>query len=243
MAKENFDEALRRLLLHEGGYSNHPSDPGGPTKYGITLANYRRHVKADATAADMRAMPKERAVAIYRAHYWDALRCDDLKSGIDYAAFDYGVNSGVGRAAKVLQRLLGLPDDGRMSQTLVSAVNRQDAAAMVARICDERLAFLKSLKTWPVFGAGWGRRVSEVRSAALAMARASQAAAAPARTAPAPSSLRTIAAGTAVVIGAGSGGYPFGFAVGGAVIAAAAFAAIVWIVRAHRRRRDAEALR
>lgn len=170
MAAATFDDALRRLLVHEGGYAHHPSDPGGPTNFGITIHDYRKYVKPDASAADVRAMPLSDAKAIYRDKYWSALRCDELPLGVDYAVFDYGVNSGTARAAKVLQRLLGLPDNGRMSDALVAAVTAHDAAGLVARLCDERLAFLKGLRTWPVFGAGWGRRVAEVRRAALAMA-------------------------------------------------------------------------
>lgn len=174
MAASSYDDALRRLLVHEGGYSNHPSDPGGPTKFGITIADYRKYVKPDADADDVRAMPLDHAKAIYREKYWRALRCDELPAGLDYAMFDYGVNSGVSRAAKVLQRLLGLPDDGRMSDALIEAARAQDAAGLVARLCDERLAFLKRLRTWSVFGAGWGRRVAEVRRAALALANGAQ---------------------------------------------------------------------
>lgn len=171
MAATTYDEALRRLLLHEGGYSNHPSDPGGPTKFGITIHDYRKHVKPDASADDVRAMPLDHAQAIYREKYWKALRCDELPAGLDYALFDYGVNSGVSRAAKVLQRLLGLPDNGRMSDAVIAGVAACDAADLIVRLCDERLAFLKSLRTWPVFGTGWGRRVADVRRAALAMAK------------------------------------------------------------------------
>jgi lysozyme family protein len=174
MAATIFDDALRRLLMHEGGYSNHPSDPGGPTKFGITIHDYRKYVKLDATADDVRAMPLADAKAIYREKYWDALRCDDLPAGLDYAVFDYGVNSGITRAAKVLQRLLGLPDNGRMSDSVIAAATARDAADLVALLCDERLAFLKRLRTWPVFGAGWSRRVAEVRRAALAMANGAE---------------------------------------------------------------------
>ncbi len=171
MAASSYDQALRRLLTHEGGYSNDARDPGGPTNFGITLADYRRYLKPDADAADVRAMGVEDAKAIYRAHYWNALRCDELAAGLDYALFDYGVNSGIGRAAKVLARLLGLPDDGRMSDAAIAAAGAAPASALIGQICDERLAFLKGLRTWPVFGAGWGRRVAEVRAAALAMAK------------------------------------------------------------------------
>jgi len=174
MAATSYDEALKRLLAHEGGYSNHPSDPGGPTNFGITLADYRKYVKPNASAADLRAMPLEHAKAIYRDKYWDALRCDELSAGLDYAVFDYGVNSGIARAAKVLQRQLGLPADGRMNNQVLTAAKTREPKGLITALCDERLAFLKGLRTWPVFGNGWSRRVAEVRRAALAMADGAQ---------------------------------------------------------------------
>ena len=94
MSASSYDEALRRLLAHEGGYVNHPSDPGGPTNFGITLADYRRYLESAATAADVHAMKVADANAIYRAKYWNAQRCDQLPPGVDYSIFDYGVNSG-----------------------------------------------------------------------------------------------------------------------------------------------------
>ena len=171
MSASTYDEALRRLLAHEGGYVNHPSDPGGPTNFGITLADYRRYRKPDATAADVRAMKVGDANAIYRAKYWNAQRCDQLPAGVDYSIFDYGVNSGTGRSGKVLRRVLGLPDKTSLvNDEVLRAVAKRDPKALVAAINDERLAFLKHLKTWPVFGAGWSRRVAEVRSVSLRMA-------------------------------------------------------------------------
>ncbi|HWK97653.1 MAG TPA: glycosyl hydrolase 108 family protein [Pseudolabrys sp.] len=176
MAKRIYDRALAALLAHEGGYTNHPSDPGGPTNFGITIADYRKYVKADATAADVKAMSVADAKTIYRARYWDAQRCDELPAGVDYAVFDYGVNSGIGRSGKVLRRLIKLPDSThKVSDEVLAAARRADAEALVAAICDERLRFLKSLKTWPVFGKGWGRRVAEVRAAALTMAKSASA--------------------------------------------------------------------
>jgi len=170
MASLSREPALAKVLEHEGGYTNHPADPGGPTNFGITIADYRKYVKADARAADVQAMRLDEAKAIYRAAYWDAMRCDELPAGLDYATFDYGVNSGVGRAVRVLQRLLHMADDGRMTDTVIAAVDQRDPAELIAALCDERLAFLKKLKTWPVFGAGWGRRVADVRTIALGMA-------------------------------------------------------------------------
>jgi lysozyme family protein len=171
MARATYEVALKRLLAHEGGYSNHPSDPGGPTKFGITIHDYRNYVKPNATAADVRAMRVDEAKAIYRSKYWDAVRGDELPAGLDYAVFDYGVNSGTVRAIRVLRRLVGFPEKGLVTNALLAAVRKRDAADLIARLSDERLAFLKQLKTWPVFGRGWARRVAEVRVAALAIAK------------------------------------------------------------------------
>ena len=171
MARSNYDECLRRLLAHEGGYTNHPSDPGGPTNFGITIFDYRKYVKPNATAADVRAMKIDEAKAIYRAKYWAAQRCDDLPPGVDDSVFDYGVNSGIGRSGKVLRRVVGLPDNTSViNDEVLRAVAKRDAKAIIVAINDERLRFLKGLKTWPVFGAGWGRRVSEVKAFSLQLA-------------------------------------------------------------------------
>lgn len=170
MSAASYPEAIRRLLASEGGYVNHPSDPGGPTNFGITLADYRRYMKPDATAADVRAMKVEEAKAIYREKYWRAVRSDDLPAGVDYCVFDYAVNSGTGRVPKVLQRVLSIGVTGRMDEATVAAVRKREARDVIQAICDERLRFLQGLKTWPVFGKGWSRRVGEVRAAALALA-------------------------------------------------------------------------
>jgi lysozyme family protein len=171
MVASTYDAALRRLLAHEGGYVNHPSDPGGPTNFGITLADYRRYVKPGATAADVKTMKLAEAAQIYRAKYWGAMRCDELPAGVDYCVFDYCVNSGTGRVPKVLQRLTGSSVTGRMDDALVRAVKARDPRTMVAAVCDERMRFLQGLKTWPTFGKGWARRVREVRAAASALAQ------------------------------------------------------------------------
>ncbi len=254
MAAETYDEALRRLLVHEGGYSDHPSDPGGPTKFGITIHDYRRHVKPGAVAADVRAMRIDEARAIYRSKYWDALRCGELPAGVDYAVFDYGVNSGIGRSGKVLRRVLRLSDATHVvSDGVLAAARGRDAAALVEAICDERIAFLRRLKTWPVFGRGWDRRVAEVRAAALAMAaRASPGAVA--QVGPAPgkgevprprvaqqaSAAAVAAAGAAAAVEARTAGA--GLAVAFAIAATAAVlatAAWLWWRRRQRRLQDA----
>jgi lysozyme family protein len=125
MATTSYEVALARLLADEGGYSNNPRDPG-PTKYGITIGDYRRYVKPGASAEDVRAMTVGEATAIYRSKYWDALRCDELPAGVDYAVFDYGVNSGIGRAGKVLRRLLALADNtAAVTPEVIAAAGRK----------------------------------------------------------------------------------------------------------------------
>lgn len=170
MASSTYEDALARVLAHEGGYSNHPDDPGGPTNYGITIFDVRAYVKSDASAEDVRHLSLAQAKAIYRNKYWDVMRCDDLPAGVDYAVFDYGVNSGVGRAGRVLRRCLGIADDtAKVADVVISAAGKIEPRMLVTRICDERLKFLQGLRTWPVFGKGWGRRVADVKAAALAM--------------------------------------------------------------------------
>ena len=166
----NYEFAIKNVLLHEGGYTNEKSDPGGPTNWGITIYDARAYWKPGATANDVRAMPLEVAKKIYKEKYWDAVEGDDLPAGVDYAVFDYGVNSGVSRAAKVLQHAVGVQVDGHIGPKTIAATAKTDIPALINVICDERLHFLQGLKIWPVYKNGWSRRVKEVRAAALHMA-------------------------------------------------------------------------
>ena len=171
MAASSYDDALARVLVHEGGNDDDPRDPGGRTSRGILQSEWDLWRKTHAgLPGDVWQAPQKEIEAIYRQKYWDALRCDELPAGVDYAVFDYGVNSGIGRAAKVLQRLIGVDVDGEIGPNTIAAAKRAKASQLIDGICDERLAFLQGLRTWPTFGKGWGRRVREVRTSALAMA-------------------------------------------------------------------------
>lgn len=170
--RSSYDQCLERVLAHEGGYTDDPRDPGGPTNFGITIYDYRKYVKAAATAADVQRMSLAEAKNIYRSKYWDALSCDDLPAGVDYTLFDYGVNSGIGRAGKVARRVLGLSDaDWRINSDVIAALKKSEPTKVIVSINDERLQFLKSLRTWSAFGVGWGRRVAEVKAFSLELAR------------------------------------------------------------------------
>jgi lysozyme family protein len=171
MAASSYDEALARLLVHEGGNDDDPRDPGGRTSRGILQREWDAwRGSHPGLPADVWRAPQDQVEAIYRQKYWDALRCDDLPAGVDYAVFDYGVNSGIGRAAKVLQRLVATAADGEVGPDTIAATKLASAPQLIEAICDERLAFLQGLRTWPTFGKGWSRRVREVRAAARAMA-------------------------------------------------------------------------
>jgi lysozyme family protein len=125
------------------------------------------------TAADVKAMPLWFAKAVYKAKYWDAEKGDALLAGVDYSIFDYGVNSGIGRSGKVLRRVLGLSDSTSVvSDDVLAALSKRDAKAVVIAINDERLRFLKGLKTWDAFGVGWERRVKEVKAFSLHLVEA-----------------------------------------------------------------------
>jgi len=249
MAASSYDAALARLLAHEGGYTNHPADPGGPTNFGITIADYRKYVKPGASAADVRAMTVEEAKAIYRDKYWAAQRCDVLPAGVDNAVFDYGVNSGIGRSGRVLHRVLGLRDDDwRTGDDVLAALARRDTGKVIVTICDERLRFLQSLKTWGVFGKGWSARVAEVKAFSLQLAAGAALAPPPATTSagkgevPVPrvvqhgSAGAVIAAGAAAARQAHQSGASAGMvaAIAVASIAAAIVAYALWRWRALR---------
>ncbi len=165
MATLDEAECVRRVLLSEGGYVNDPRDPGGPTNMGITLRDARLHWKADATAEDVRNMPRSVAVSIFQSKYWAALRCDELPAGVDYTVLDYGVHSGIARSAHVLRRVLGLPlGDGRVSDEVIETLRHVNPVHVVDAINDERMAFLRHLPTWGTYGRGWTPRVASVRS-------------------------------------------------------------------------------
>ncbi|WP_262298384.1 glycoside hydrolase family 108 protein [Microvirga sesbaniae] len=169
MAAVNVPGALALVLRIEGGYVDHPQDPGGATKYGITLATLSACRGRRCTKADMRALTEEEAGAIYRARYWDRVRADELPPGIDEAVFDFAVNSGPSRAVIALQRALGVADDGVPGPVTLAAARRANPRKVVNAICDDRLAMMRRLSTWKTFGKGWSRRVAAVRAAALAL--------------------------------------------------------------------------
>lgn len=158
-----FSDVLPLVLAHEGGYVNHPKDPGGATNKGITQAvydSYRRN--RGASLQSVKSITRAEIHDIYKRQYWDMCNADELPAGLDYAVFDYAVNSGTNRAVKDLQRTVGAKVDGQVGEETIRKCNEAanaDERKLIADLCDRRMRFLRSLKTWSTFGRGWTRRV------------------------------------------------------------------------------------
>lgn len=165
----NFKVSLKEVLKHEGGWSDHPSDPGGATMKGVTLATFRAYVKPKGTKDDLRKITDAQLETVYRRQYWDKVHGAELPDGVDFAVFDYAVNSGPSKAVKDLQKVVGVSQDGKVGPKTLEAIKSMGARNVINKLCDTRLAFLKRLKTWPTFGKGWLKRVNGVRDFALGL--------------------------------------------------------------------------
>ena len=157
----NFDVAFAKLLGHEGEFSDHPDDPGGKTRYGITEAVARRV----GYRGDMRELPLDLAKRIYKAEYWDAVRADEMPPAVRYVLFDAAVNSGVGQAARWLQNAAGVTPDGVIGSRTMAAVNALDANGLKSRLLASRLRMMTNLSNWPSFSRGWARRIADLMEA------------------------------------------------------------------------------
>lgn len=167
----NFDRCLALTLVHEGGWSDHPKDPGGATMKGITLATFRGYYRNNRlTKDDLRNITDAQLKEIYKARYWDAVKGDDLPKGVDYAVFDFAVNSGPGRAAKFLQKIVGVEQDGAIGALTLAAVKSPSRpVAIITALCAARLSWLRTLSTFATFGNGWTTRVRAVEAGATSM--------------------------------------------------------------------------
>jgi len=168
MTDDRFPRAFALLKVHEGGYSNHTDDPGGATMKGVTQRTYDAYRKRrNATVRDVREITDQEVEVIYRDQYWNAVHADDLPDGVAYCVFDAAVNSGPGRAARWLQKVIGAKVDGIVGNETIAATRDMVPADLIHAYCDRRLAFMKRLRHWSSFKNGWTRRVAEVRAQAV----------------------------------------------------------------------------
>ena len=161
--RANFDKCLGYVLEHEGGYVDHPEDPGGRTNRGITQKVYEKYLDRPVTEKEMKELPLEHAQAIYKKNYWDKVCGDDLPDGLDFSVFDWAVNSGPSRAAKVLQRLVSVTADGAIGPLTLAAVRTHSTGELIGDFSKEREMFYRRLSTFGTFGKGWLNRLDKTQ--------------------------------------------------------------------------------
>ena len=165
--QKNYQKCLETILHHEGGYVNHPKDPGGETNLGVTKRVYEEH----GGTKDMKELTVEDVAPIYKKGYWDKMKCDDLPSGLDLCVFDFGVNAGPGRAAKFLQKMIGTTVDGGIGPMTLTKVNKHvgdnGLKESIKQYQNARQKYYENLSTFDTFGKGWTRRVEETTKLAL----------------------------------------------------------------------------
>ena len=159
--KDNFPNCISFSLKAEGGYVNDPKDPGGETKYGISKRAY--------PSVDIKALTLADAIAIYKRDYWDKVQGDTLPAGVDMILLDAAINSGSNKSIKLVQRALGIKDDGSLGPVTLSAILKADPTKLINDSIEQRLAFLKSLPTWGRYGKGWTTRLHTLNDYALGM--------------------------------------------------------------------------
>lgn len=173
MTAANYEDCIDTVLEYEGGYQADPNDSGNwtgckpgagenkGTNRGISACSY--------PAEDIKGMTEERAREIYRSDFWNPIQGDRLPAGVDLCTFDGSVNSGRYRGVQWLQRAVGVEDDGIVGPLTIEAANAADDHTTIDRMCDDRMAFLRGLETWPLYGTGWTNRVEDVRAEAHRM--------------------------------------------------------------------------
>ena len=159
---KKFSEALEIILHHEGGYVNHPKDPGGETNLGVTKRVYEDF----GGEKEMKDLTKADVEPIYKKNYWDRVKGDDLPEGLDLCIFDFAVNAGPGRAAKFIQRLVNTTVDGGIGPNTLKCINdhveHYGVSTTIDQYQSERQNYYESLSNFETFGRGWTRRVDEV---------------------------------------------------------------------------------
>jgi lysozyme family protein len=169
MVAKNFDASFAALLVNEGGYSNDPHDPGKATNLGVTQVEYDAYrASLGKLKQSVRNVTRGEARDIYHRHYWNAVRGDELPSGVDYVVFDEAVNSGPVRSIKDVQSVFGNIDvDGFIGPITLHEIQITPPSGLINAVCDFRLGWLRRLRTWQWFGKGWTNRVAAVRATAL----------------------------------------------------------------------------
>jgi len=157
------------LLHHEGGYVNNVHDKGGMTNLGVTKRVYDKWIGRESTEQEMRDLTPDDVAPIYKKNYWNRVKGDSLPSGLDWACFDWAVNSGSGRPAKAVQRAVGATQDGAIGNQTLGLIAEKDPKFIIDYVYTVRQAFYESLDDYKHFGRGWSRRNTETLHQAMEM--------------------------------------------------------------------------
>ncbi|MBX9924848.1 MAG: TIGR02594 family protein [Hyphomicrobiaceae bacterium] len=172
-----FDDALAHVLDMEGGYTDDPEDPGGPTNKGLTLADLTRHrgialtsSNRNALIAELRAISDTDVRSIYATAYWRRSGCPALPPWLALFHFDTAVNMGTGTAIRMLQTALGVEIDGEVGPVTTAAAATADPVPLLDAYAGLRRQRYRSLSTFPRFGRGWLNRTSRTLDRARTLA-------------------------------------------------------------------------
>jgi len=165
-----FDTAIAFTLREEGGFSDDPHDPGGPTNYGVTLATLTHWRGLACVADDVRLITLAETDAIYRSLYWHALRCDLLPPGVEIMTFDFGVNAGPHESAVELQQAVGASVDGVVGPLTALAARGADRATLIGNLHDLHEARYRSRPGFARYGHGWLARLARCTDLAVQLA-------------------------------------------------------------------------
>lgn len=145
--------AINRVLGHEGGYVNNPSDPGGETNWGISKRSYPN--------VDIKNLSRDEAIAIYYKDFWVPIHAEETTQGVDYQLLDSAVNSGILQTIRFMQRALNVADDGYWGIVTIEAMRDITKTDFIMRFLAERLEFMSKLNGWTSFGRGWAKRIAQ----------------------------------------------------------------------------------
>lgn len=168
-----FDVSFPEFQRNEGGYVNHPDDPGGPTNKGVTLANFRKYVKPNGTVEDLKKISNDQVKTVFRVQYWDKSRGEELPWGVGHVVGDFGINSGPSRANKHLQAAVGVTQDGVIGPATLAAVSAANPLEVIKKVSESRRKFVRGLKNYPSFKNGWERRIDEAEAFATSLVKES----------------------------------------------------------------------
>jgi lysozyme family protein len=168
---KNFRDCLELVLKSEGGYIDHPKDPGGRTNLGVTQRVWEEWIGHPATEKDMRELTPALVAPMYEMRYWRTSYCEKLPRGLDLLVFSMAVNAGAGRSVKLLQDAIGVVADGVIGPNTMAKINEANVETLIDKFSEARTAYYKGLKLFPVFGRGWTARTDKERLEAIDMAK------------------------------------------------------------------------